>query len=55
MRKADVDWQFVNFGGAVHCFALPSANKPPGCVYNPLAAERSESMMRAFFREKFTN
>jgi dienelactone hydrolase len=55
MRKAGVDWQFVNFGGAVHCFALPTANKPPGCVYNELAARRSERMMRVFFAEKFAN
>lgn len=55
MRKAGVDWQFVNFGGAVHCFALPTSNKPPGCVYNELAARRSERMMRVFFAEKFAN
>ena len=55
MRKADVDWQFVNFGGAVHCFALPDAKKPPGCVYNELAALRSERMMRVFFAEQFAN
>ena len=55
MRKAGVDWQFVNFGGAVHCFALPTANKPPGCVYNELAARRAERMMRVFFAEKFAN
>ena len=30
MNAAKVDWQFVNFSGAVHCFALPEANKPPG-------------------------
>jgi dienelactone hydrolase len=55
MRKAGVDWQFVNFGGAVHCFALPEAKKPPGCVYNELAARRSERMMRVFFAEQFAD
>ena len=55
MNAAKVDWQFVNFSGAVHCFALPDANKPPGCVYNELAARRSERMMRVFFAEKFAN
>ena len=55
MRKAGVDWQFVNFGGAVHCFALPTANKPPGCVYNERAARRAERMMRVFFAERFAN
>lgn len=55
MNAAKVDWQFVNFSGAVHCFALPDANKPPGCVYNELAMRRSERMMRTFFAEKFAN
>jgi len=53
MNDAGADWQFVNFSGAVHCFALPEANKPPGCVYNERAARRGESMMRAFFAERF--
>lgn len=55
MNAAKVDWQFVNFSGAVHCFALPDANKPPGCLYNELAMRRSERMMRVFFAEKFAN
>ena len=55
LNAAKVDWQFVNFSGAVHCFALPDANKPPGCVYNELATRRSERMMRVFFAEKFAN
>jgi len=55
MNAAKVDWQFVNFSGAVHCFALPDANKPPGCMYNELAMRRSERMMRVFFAEKFAN
>jgi dienelactone hydrolase len=53
MNAAKVDWQFVNFSGAVHCFALPDANKPPGCVYNELATRRAERMMRVFFAERF--
>jgi dienelactone hydrolase len=53
MDAAGVDWQFVNFSGAVHCFALPEANKPPGCVYNPRATRRAERMMRVFFAERF--
>jgi len=53
MDAAKVDWQFVNFSGAVHCFALPDANKPPGCVYNELATKRAERMMRDFFAERF--
>ena len=47
------DWQFVNFAGAVHCFALESANSPPGCVYNERAAKRAFSMMNLFFHERF--
>ena len=54
MDDAGADWQFVNFSGAVHCFALPEANKPPGCVYNERATRRGESMMHAFFAERFS-
>jgi len=53
MNAAGADWQFVNFSGAVHCFALPEANKPPGCVYNERAARRGEAMMRDFLAERF--
>jgi dienelactone hydrolase len=50
---AKADWQFVNMSGAVHCFAEPDANSPPGCVYNPLVADRSYKLMRSFFAERF--
>lgn len=53
MNAAGADWQFVNFSGAVHCFALPHANRP-GCMYNERAAKRSERMMRDFLVERFT-
>lgn len=53
MNDAGADWQFVNFSGAVHCFALPDANEPPGCIYNPLVTQRAERMMRGFFAERF--
>lgn len=52
MDRAGADWQFVNFGGAMHCFALETANKP-GCKYDPRAAKRAYAMMRAFFAERF--
>lgn len=52
MNAAGVDWQFVNFSGAVHCFALPHANQP-GCAYNERAAKRSERIMRGFLAERF--
>jgi len=53
MNSAGADWQLVNFSGAVHCFALPEANKPPGCVYNERATRRAERIMHGFFDERF--
>jgi len=53
MDAAGVDWQFVDFSGAVHCFALESAHSPPNCVYDPRAAKRAYLMMDDFFRERF--
>ena len=53
MNAAGVDWQFVNFSGAVHCFALEHAHSPPNCVYNPKVAWRALVMMNAFFNERF--
>lgn len=53
MRDAGVDWQFVNLGGAVHCFAEPDAKSPPGCLYNERAAKRAFTLMRGFFGEVF--
>lgn len=52
MTAAGADWQFVNFSGAVHCFALETANKP-GCMYNERAAKRAYKMMDNFFEERF--
>ncbi len=52
MDRAGADWQFVNFSGAVHCFALETANKP-GCKYDPRAARRAYAMMHAFFAGRF--
>jgi dienelactone hydrolase len=54
MRAAGADWQFVNFGGAVHCFAEPDEhNTVPGCNFNPAAYKRSMVMTHAFFNERF--
>lgn len=54
MRDANVDWQFVSFGGAVHCFAVPSAKGDvPGCAYNERAARRGYALMHSFFDEAF--
>lgn len=53
MREAGADWQFVNFGGAVHCFAEPDADRPPNCLYHAPSAQRAYRMMYAFFEEAF--
>jgi len=53
MERAGADWQLVNFGGAVHCFAEPEANSPPNCVYHPLAAKRAWKMLADFLQERF--
>lgn len=53
MDAAGADWQFVNFSGAVHCFAEADAQDPPGCVYDARAARRAYEMLHDFFRERF--
>jgi dienelactone hydrolase len=54
MQAANADWQFVNFGGAVHCFAEPDEkNAVPGCQYHEPSYKRSVAMMRSFFAERF--
>ena len=54
MRDANVDWQFLEFGGAVHCFAIPTADgSVPGCLYNERAAKRGVRQMHLFFDEAF--
>ena len=55
MRDAKVDWQFVAFGGAVHCFAIPTAHgEVPGCAYNERAARRGTALMHSFLDEAFS-
>jgi dienelactone hydrolase len=54
MRKAGADWQFVNFGGAKHCFAEPDEHgRVPGCEFHAPSYWRSMAMMRVFFIEHF--
>lgn len=54
MRDANVDWQFLSFGGAVHCFAIPTANgEVPGCKYDERTAKRAFKLMHSFFEEAF--
>lgn len=52
MDGAGADWQFVNFSGAVHCFAESDANSPPGCLYDPRAAKRAWKMLDNFLEER---
>ena len=52
MDNAGADWQFVNFSGAEHCFALEGKNAD-GCRYNERAARRAYMMMHAFFKGRF--
>ena len=55
MREAGADWQFVNFGGAVHCFAEPDEDGSVigGCKFHEPSYRRSMAMMRGFFDERF--
>ena len=55
MRDGGVDWQVVNFGGAVHCFAIPTAHgqDSPNCAFNEKASKRGFQMMHYFFDEAF--
>ncbi len=55
MRKAQADWQFVQFSDAVHSFSNPGAGNEPGkgFAYNERAARRSWAMMLGFFGEIF--
>ena len=54
MRDAGVDWQFVNYGGAVHCFAIPTDTQSgTGCQYNATVARRAYALMHSFFAEAF--
>ena len=53
MRKAQVDWQLVAYGGAVHSFTNPEAgdDAKKGAAYHALADRRSSAAMLAFFSE----
>lgn len=55
MREAGADWQFVDFGGAVHCFAEADAGDDPAsnCRYHAPSAARAYRMLHDFFAEAF--
>lgn len=54
MRQSTAPWQYVAFGGAVHCFAEPWANTP-NCMYNEAVAKRAFGLMRSWLSEAFGN
>jgi len=53
MRAAKVDWQLVQYGGAVHSFTQPMAgnDNSKGAAYNEKADKRSWAAMREFLVE----
>ena len=55
LRRDKVDWQFIQFGGAVHSFTDAEADKrnTPGFAYSKQADERSWALMRHLFDEAF--
>jgi len=55
MRDAKVDWQLIQYGGAVHSFTQPMAgnDNSKGAAYNERADKRSWEAMRQFLNETF--
>lgn len=55
MHDAGVDWQLVEYGGAVHGFTNPKNTGDPstGVAYNADADRRSWEHMKLFFAELF--
>jgi dienelactone hydrolase len=55
LTKAQADWQIMSYGGTVHSFTNPDADRVgvPGIAYNRLADERSWKAMATFFEEIF--
>lgn len=51
MLQTDVDWQLVDFGGAVHSFTNPGANSPGSVMYHERTAKRAFALMNALFAE----
>jgi dienelactone hydrolase len=55
MRAGGVDWQLVQYGGAVHSYTNPDAgnDNSKGAAYNARADRRSWQAMKDFFAEIF--
>jgi len=56
MRRANTDWQMIYFGGAVHSFTNPGADRVgmQGIAYDPKADRRSWEYMQVFIKEIFS-
>jgi dienelactone hydrolase len=54
LNAANVDWQTILYGDAMHAFASPEANDSvSGILYNPIAASRSWLAIKNFLNEIF--
>jgi len=55
MKQSGVDWQLIQYGGAVHSFTQPMAgnDNAKGAAYNERADKRSWADMKQFFGEIF--
>jgi len=55
MRDGGVDWQLVEYGGAVHAFTISNAgsDNSKGAAYNEKADRRSWEAMKTFLAELF--
>jgi dienelactone hydrolase len=50
LTKANVDWQIMMFGGAVHSFCDPTVHAGP-TRYDEKLCRKSYTLMREFFAE----
>jgi dienelactone hydrolase len=55
MRGARIDWQLVEYGGAVHSFSNPKSGDDPstGVAYNAVADRRSWAALTGFLGDLF--
>jgi dienelactone hydrolase len=55
LRKGNVDWQMIYYGGQVHSFTTPYAgnDKSKGAAYDEKTDKRSWEAMKLFFNEIF--
>lgn len=49
MKGHNIDWQLINYGGAVHSFTDPSANVPGMSEYNEKVTQRAFAQMYQLF------